>query len=123
MQYKIYLGHTRDPRLNYLDTFYQPLIAALHEHTLIMPHPNGADAVINSCDVLPKCDAMIAEVSYPSTGLGMELAWAKIVQVPILCLHHTTCTPSHSVLTHFSSIISYENTLDMVQGVAHWLGQ
>lgn len=38
-------------------------------------------------DIIKTCDLMIAEVSLPATGLGIELGWAKAFKVPILCMY------------------------------------
>jgi hypothetical protein len=64
---------------------------------------------------------MIAEVSYPSTGLGMELTWARAAGVPVLCLHQAGCEPSSSVLHVFSDRLIYKDSTDMVRKVLDWL--
>lgn len=121
MRYRIYIGHSRDERLNYQEELYSPLIFSLDNDVVIVPHEKGAEAQINSQEVLPTCNLMIAEVSYPSTGLGMELAWAKHADVPVLCIYKIGCQPSSSVTNFFSNIISYESNVDMVQKVASWI--
>lgn len=121
MRYKIYIGHSRDPRLNYLVELYQPLIASLSEDSIIVPHVSGAESEINSEVILPSCNLMIAEVSYPSTGLGMELAWASAANIPVLCIHKASCGPSSSIVNAFSNILSYENAIDMVNQVVNWI--
>lgn len=37
---------------------------------------------------LDGCDAVIAEVSTPSHGVGYEIAYALGLHKPVLCLHH-----------------------------------
>jgi hypothetical protein len=51
------------------------------------------------------CDIFLAEVSYPSTGLGIELQVAANTGVPIVLIHavHDGCPP-------FSKMISGLNT-------------
>lgn len=120
MRYKIYIGHSRDERLNYQEELYLPLISSLNDDELIVPHKQGAES-IHSKEVLPTCNLMIAEVSYPSTGLGMELAWADHAEVPVLCIYRTDCQPSSSVTHLFLNIISYESCIDMIQKVRNWI--
>lgn len=121
MRYRIYIGHSRDERLNYQEELYSPLISSLDDDEVIVPHEKGAEAQINSKEVLPTCNLMIAEVSYPSTGLGMELAWAEYAAVPVLCIYKISCQPSSSVTNVFPNIISYESNVDMVEKVTSWI--
>lgn len=121
MRYKIYIGHSRDARLDYLQDLYQPLIDALGEDMIIVPHERGVESEINSQALIPTCNLMIAEVSYPSTGLGMELAWASAAKVPTLCIHKINCAPSFSVIRLFSNILIYENVADMTRKLKAWI--
>ncbi len=120
MRYKIYVGHSRDERFDYLTQLYQPLREALPEDLIIVPHEGGKEAAFNSKNVIPTCDFMIAEVSYPSIGLGMELAWALASAVPVLCIHQADCQPSSSVTHCFSDVLGYEKVADMKDHVVQW---
>lgn len=121
MRYKIYVGHARDKSFDYQTQLYEPLINALDEGTVIVPHEHRAEASFDSREVIPSCSLMIAEVSYPSTGLGMELAWAEAASIPVLCIHQADCTPSTSVTSVFSNALSYSSTDDMVNKVIDWI--
>lgn len=121
MRYRIYIGHSRDERLNYQEELYSPLISSLDDDVVIVPHENGAEAQIDSEEVLPTCNLMIAEVSYPSTGLGWELKCAQQAAVPVLCIYKISCRPSSSVTNKCPNIISYESTVDMIEKVAGWI--
>jgi len=44
-------------------------------HEIILPHDKRN---LISKDIIKKCNLFIAEVSFPSTGLGIELGWANI---------------------------------------------
>ena len=120
MRYRIYIGHSRDENLNYQEELYPPLISSLDDDEVIVPHKNGAEAQLDSEVVLQTCNLMIAEVSYASTGLGMELVWARDAGVPVLCIYKIGCQPSSSVTNRFPNI-SYENSVDMVDKVASWI--
>ncbi len=121
MRYKIYIGHSRDERFNYQDELYAPFMSSLDEDIVIVPHEKEAEAQINSQEILPACNLMIAEVSYPSTGLGMELACAAHAAVAVLCIYKIGYQPSSSVMNFFPHIICYENNVDMVEKVARWI--
>jgi len=121
MSYKIYIGHSRDERLNYKQKLYKPLEFLLREHhVIILPH-NIDEVTVNSKEIFPTCNLFIAEVSYPSTGLGMELAWAHSLHVPVLCIHKTDCKPSTSITNLFQHIIAYVDKNDMVSKISAWI--
>jgi nucleoside 2-deoxyribosyltransferase len=48
--------------------------------------------------LLAKSDALIAEVTVPSTGVGYEICRALDRKIPVLCLHRTEAAVSAMVL-------------------------
>lgn len=60
-----------------------------------------------------KIDILIEEVSHPSTGLGIELGWANITNVPIYCLHKTNSKYSSSLNTITDKFYKYSNTEEL----------
>lgn len=120
---KIYLAHSRDPRFDYQNEFYQPLLSNFTLHQLILPHAHMAEATFDSRQVIPKCVALIAEVSYPSTGLGMELAWAEAANLPVLCLHKQDFLPSSSILNLCNHVQAYKNAQDLIKIARVWIAQ
>jgi len=119
MKYRIYIAHSRDERLRYKEELYTPLKSFYENHEVVVPHGEGP--YIDSEVFLPTCSLMIAEVSYPSTGLGMELIWARSANVPVLCIHKSECQVSSSVTNKFSDFISYKNLSEMVQKIDFWI--
>lgn len=119
MKYKIYVAHSRDERLDYRRELYIPIMQRYERHDVIVPHGNGP--YIDSEQLLPTCHLMIAEVSYPSTGLGMELIWARNAKTPVLCLHRTGTVPSSSITNKFSYFIQYTSEQDMLEKIDTWL--
>lgn len=82
----IYVGHSTS--FDFEQELYQPLEHAIPQgSSLILPHRNSSE-VYPSKELLTKrgCDLMLAEVSYPSTGLGIELGWASVGNVRIICI-------------------------------------
>ncbi len=84
------------------ESIYQELVAALladgHEiptshlaqsevmeqERVISPH----EVYERDVDWIKNCDALIAEVSVPSHGVGYEIAFALNLGKPVLCIHH-----------------------------------
>lgn len=55
---------------------------------------------------LQECEAVIAEVSTPSHGVGYEIAYALLMlQRPVLCLHRTTVRVSKLIAGNTSPTI------------------
>ena len=54
-------------------------------HDIILPHDFSKEP-FSSKEIMKNIDLFVAEVSMPSTGLGIELAWAKDVGIPIVFL-------------------------------------
>ena len=83
-----------------LESFYQKFVAALEADGHVIPtaHLAQADALeaerlLSPHDVyerdvrwIRECDALIAEVSVPSHGVGYEVGYALNAGKPVLCL-------------------------------------
>lgn len=83
---KIYVAHSRS--FDFKKELYEPIRKNFlnNEHTFILPHEHSEEP-FNSKDYLKdEADLVIAEVSEPSTGLGIELGWADAHQVLIICI-------------------------------------
>lgn len=74
----------------------------------IFPH-ELSDAVVNSKELIAQADLVLAEVSYPSTGSGIELGWANMLNIPVVCIHRADCKPSSSVRVITDKIIAYHD--------------
>ncbi len=57
---------------------------------------------------------MIAEVSYPSTGQGIEIGWANASNVPIICIYRSGMGPSGALRFISNQIVEYSSPDDMV---------
>jgi len=63
------------------------------------------------------CDALIAEVSTPSHGVGYEVALALFLGKPVLCCYHQGRRVSKIILGNSSSILqlyAYESVDDLI---------
>lgn len=74
---KIYVAHSSG--YDYQNELYSPIRNSTlnTKHQITLPHENSIEQ-FNSKEFLKKCNLVIADVSYPSTGLGIELGWANI---------------------------------------------
>jgi len=105
----IYLAHSTN--INFKQNLYEPIRKSSlnNEHNFVLPHENS-DTVFNSKDFLKhNCDLLIAEVSEPSTGLGIELGWADTFGIPIFCIYRKGSNVSSSLKLVSNSFIEYSN--------------
>lgn len=112
----IYLTHST--AFDFINDLYQPLksSAAIANHDLILPHEKNI-APINSKEVIQQADLVLAEVSYPSTGQGIELGWAEMLEKPIICFHQEEKHPSKSLAIITATIFFYKDTADLVKKI------
>jgi nucleoside 2-deoxyribosyltransferase len=88
---KVYVCHST--AFDFRAEFYEPLKREFTTaHEIIFPHDSDTD--FNSSEAIRTSDIVLAEVSFPSTGQGIELGWANAAGVPIVCVHKTDAKPS-----------------------------
>ena len=111
---EIYVGHSSN--LDYREVLYRPLRNSKldKEHSLVLPHENSEEP-FNSKDYLKnECEIFIAEVSEASTGLGIELGWADLYDVPIICVHKRGSEPSSSLPEVSDTIREYSGNKELL---------
>lgn len=117
---KIYVTHSS--RFDYKNELYHPLrkskLNSLYEITL--PHEHSLDPY-DSKEYMKRCDLIISEVSYPSTGQGIELGWANTHGVPIICIYKKGSKPSGSLKVVSEEFIEYKNVDDMIKKLEDYL--
>jgi hypothetical protein len=94
---KIFIAHSS--AYNFVNELYLPLKSSslLREgHELILPMDNGR--LGTSRTEVQTCDVLIAEVSLPSTGQGMEIGWADAVNIPIITIAKEGSSPSKALM-------------------------
>lgn len=64
---------------------------------------------------------MIAEVSFPSTGLGIELPWADSFECPIICIHRKGSKISNSLKIICKNFIEYTSQEDLIKQISNLL--
>ena len=113
---KIYVTHASN--FDYQNELYLPLrkskLNSLHE--IALPHENSTNQ-FNSKEYMKDCNVILAEVSFPSTGQGIELGWANMYKKPIICLYKKGVKPSGALKVVSDTFIEYESSEDMVQSI------
>ncbi len=118
---KIYIAHSNN--FDYKNKLYLPLRNSPlnSRHEIFLPHET--DKFINTKEMIKKSDIVIAEVSYPATGEGIELGWADSFRIPIACLYIEGTKPSESLKAITKTFISYSNQADMLSKIENFLSQ
>lgn len=105
----IYISHAGS--YDYENELYKPIKKSelYSQHRFFLPHePENAD--IAAKDELDT-DLFVAEVSYPSTGQGIELGLASTKGIQIVCFYRAGAKPSSSLRFVTDDIIEY-NSID-----------
>jgi len=118
---KIYFAHSSN--IDYKTDLYLPIksYAKLWKHhEIILPHDQLVEGYYSK-DVIKEVDFFIADVSYPSIGLGMEIAWADNYNKPILALYKENYKISSSLNFINTNIASYQSIEHMLQQISSFI--
>lgn len=110
----IYLSHCGG-NYDYEDELYEPLKKSdlFRANRFFLPHePENADT--HATDELKRTDLLVAEVSFPSTGQGIEIGQAKAANIPIVCFYKTGSKISSSLRFVTGNIIEYADASDLL---------
>lgn len=116
----IYISHSSS--YDYINKIYNPIKKSdlSKTNTFFFPHENKSE---NTKYIISNYDLVIAEVSLPSTGQGLELGWASYNNTPILCIYKKGAEISSSLKFITNQFIEYENTEDMVEKIKEFLNK
>ena len=109
---KIFVTHSSN--FDFKNDLYAPLQHSelYWQHTIMLPQIKRKEVITR--EIIKSCDLIVAEVSYPSTGQGIELGWANVFAIPIVCVYKKGHTYSSSV-THITNVfIAYKNSKDLI---------
>lgn len=109
---KLYLAHSSN--YDYQTELYAPMKQFFADHEVFYPHDLHNDG-IKSKDVIPTCDAVIAEVSFPSTGEGIEIGWADAANIPIICLYKKGASVSSALRFISDTFVEYDSHEEMIE--------
>lgn len=87
---------------------------------------SSGDIWSNDIKWIGQADAIIAEVTNPSLGVGYEIAKAEKMNKPILCLYRSTPDKKLSAMIHGSphaSVFEYENIGSAEHAISNFIGE
>lgn len=116
---RIYVCHSR--HFDYEIELYQPLLesALAGEHVLVFPHDKTPEH--STKEIIKGCDMLIAEVSLPGTGLGIQLGWANSAGKPIVCVNRSGAVVSNSLKYVSDTYLEYTDSADLVKQIVSYL--
>lgn len=119
---KIYVSHSTS--FDFKNELYIPLRESQlnNEHEIILPH-EFSNTQFNSKEAIPTCDLIIAEVSFPSTGQGIELGWANWNNKTIVCIYKEGAKYSGSLKVVSNDFIEYKDQADLVNRLEEFLSK
>jgi len=108
---KIYFAHSK--QLENLKELYARL-GDLKRVEFIFPHAQG-NVDVNSKQIINEVDLFLAEVSLPSTGLGIELGRAEAANKPIICVYRSGSDLSSSLKFLTAKFVEYSDPEDLLK--------
>lgn len=110
----IYVSHSKN--FDYKNELYYPLKSLVEKYDFVFPHEDSEKSYpTKKLFQEKKCDLVIAEVSYPATGQGIELGWADILNIPILCVHKKGKSISGSIKLISKEVFEYSNGHELLE--------
>lgn len=120
---KIYIAHSRN--FEFQKELYESIRKSSlnKEHIFVLPYEK-TDKPFDSKEYLKnECELLIAEVSNPSIGLGIELGWADVYDVPIACIYKTGSKFSRSLNIISKNFAEYSNNNELISVIEKIINQ
>ena len=117
---KVYISHSC--KYDYTNRIYTPIKNSdlVQSNTFFLPHEDK-NKIVNTKDIISNCDLVIAEVSSPTIGQGIELGWADYAKIPIVCIYEKETRISTSLKFITNYFIEYEDINDMVNKISNFI--
>ena len=118
---KIYVSHSKE--FNFADELYKLIRESeLNKlHNFFLPHES--EEILNVKEILKNCDLVIAEASIPATGQGIELGWADILGVSIVCISKDGSELPRSLKYVTDKFLTYKNSSDLIAKISEFLSK
>ncbi len=113
----IYVAHSTS--FDFKKELYDPIRkSALNKiHNFVLPHEHST-APYNSKEFFnTDCDLVIADVSNPSIGLGIELGWADKKLIPIICIYKRGSELSGSLKAVSQIFLEYGTERSLISAI------
>lgn len=116
---KIFVAHSSN--YDFRNELYVPLRKSSldDKHKIALPQEKGKEVITK--DIIKNQDLVIAEVSHASTGQGIELGWANIYNVPIVCVYKKGSRPSNSLKFITDNFVEYNDPEDLVEKIEKFI--
>ena len=113
----IYIGHSSS--IDFKEQLYQPLRNSSldDEHNIVLPHEDSDEPFDSKEFLKNECDVFVAEVSEASTGLGIEIGWADLYEVSVICIYREKAEISGSLSVLNAEMIAYKDREDMINAI------
>ncbi len=110
---KIFVAHSSN--FDFKSKLYEPLRASSlnTEHEIHLPHEGERKEITK--DTIKDCDLLLAEVSAPSLGAGIEMGWANAFGVPIIAMSEKGSRVSWSIDNVVTERFEYESAEEMIE--------
>lgn len=117
----IYVSHSS--KMDYQLELYKPLLESKIglNNNLILPHSEQY-VELDTKQIIINADLLIAEVSTPGTGIGLELGRAECNNVQIVCVIKKGVQCNSSVKRNFM-VIEYNDTIDMIEKLEEFISK
>ena len=117
---KIYISHSS--KYDYKNKLYNPIKNSnlVESNEIFLPHEDP-NQIINTKEIISNSDLVIAEVSVPTIGQGIELGWADYAKTPILCIYEKGAEISSSLKFITNNFIEYEDSDDLVSKISEFI--
>jgi nucleoside 2-deoxyribosyltransferase len=114
---KIYIAHARS--FDFQQDLYAPIqrSSLFHKHQFVLPHAGAGQVHTSSKGIIESCDCLIAEVSHPSTGMGIEIGWAHAANIPVYAMYRRDCTPTNALAAVTKQLYPYDDVIDTLQKI------
>ncbi len=116
---KIFVSHSSS--FDFENQIYIPLRNSEinKQHEISFPHENGKDVITK--DIIKDSNLVVAEISFSSTGQGIELGWADVFNIPVVCIFKTGSKYSKSIGKLTENFIEYDDSPDMIEKLSKYI--
>jgi hypothetical protein len=108
---KVYVAHSK--KIDYNNELYLPITNSelMSNYDFIFPH--NTTETFYSKEIIKTCEYMVAEISKGSMGLGIEIGWADILNIPIIFVHRENVQIPEYFKNISNNIILYKDYLEL----------
>jgi hypothetical protein len=116
---KIYVSHAAS--FDYKKELYEPIKNSRLYNLYDFSFPHEGNELLDAREIIKKSNLVLAEVSFPSTGQGIELGWANLLKIPIVCISKRASKVSASLKCVTGDFIEYTDLTDLIDRLTNFL--